>query len=167
MKSAPLLLLLIAAPAAAHGWPSLGPDCAAEVCRARAEARLGCAELPVYIEYQRLSYNQQALTVYNQGLLAWPALPQPAVVPPRPAAVKPGENPTAPRANTATPRGDAATPGANTASPGNDSSESDGPPGRPGAPAVDRRGPGNDSSGSDGPPRVEPPAEDGPENPSR
>src|SRR3954447_3991198 len=109
MKYAPLLSLVMATPALAHGWPSICPDCAAEVCRARAEARLGCAELPAVMEDQYLSFTQQYLMVYNRGGVVQPALPQAVVIPARPRPMNTEALPTTPRAGATAPQG-AATP---------------------------------------------------------
>jgi hypothetical protein len=143
MKYVPLFLLAMAAPAAAHGWPSICPDCAAEVCRARAEARLGCAELGPVMEHQRLLLNHQILLRYNRGLVVQPAFPQAVVVPADPEAMKPGTAAPTPRAATSSsPRTDTETHRRDTTPVGN-------------APA---RG---DTSGDGDLPGALPPAEDG------
>jgi hypothetical protein len=130
MKSAPLLLLAMAAPAMAHGWPSIGPDCAAEFCRARAEAQLGCAEIGPVMERQRLLLNQQFLMRYNRGL-AVPPLQPPAVVGPLgPGATSSGATTVAPRANAPKPRAaNATTSPTDAARPGGDTLRDDDLPG--------------------------------------
>jgi hypothetical protein len=149
MKYAPLFLLAMAAPAAAHGGPSLGPDCAAEVCRARAEARLGCAELGPALEHQRLLLNHQVLMRYNRGLVGPPAFPQATAVPAGTEAMTPGTAATTPRAaNPSSPRTETTPPRRDTT-------------GEENAPA---RG---DTSGGGDLPRALPPASEGRGTPLR
>jgi hypothetical protein len=144
MKSAPLLLLAMAAPAMAHGGPSICPDCAAELCRARAEARLGCAELGPVMEHQRLLLNQQFLMRYNRGFVVAPTQPQAVVAPVGPEATPPASTTVAPRANAPKPRAANATTSPTDAAPT-----------------------GADTPGDDDLPRALPPADGERGNPSR
>jgi hypothetical protein len=77
MKAAPLLLLLMAAPAAAQDWRSDCPDLEAEARRAAAVARFCGAQDYAYLESQRWLANHQALA---QHLYSGPVNPpQPRV----------------------------------------------------------------------------------------
>jgi hypothetical protein len=149
MKYAPLFLLAMAAPAAAHGGPSICPDCAAEVCRARAEAQLGCAELGPVLEHQRLLLNHQILMRYNRGLVVPPAFPQATAVPAGPEAMTPGTAATTPRATTSS------SPRTDTAAPRRDTTREESAPAR------------GDTSGDGDLPRALPPASDGRGTPPR
>ena len=76
-KNAIMILLLMAAPASAHGWRATCPECDSEVCRARALARLDCGELGAVVEAKRQFTNQRILMQYNRWYSAAP-VPQAA-----------------------------------------------------------------------------------------
>jgi hypothetical protein len=66
MKYAPLLLLFLASPACAHGWPGGDLEGRDTMLKARAEYRLDCGQLNAVIEAQRWQTNQRALNQFGR-----------------------------------------------------------------------------------------------------
>src|SRR5689334_11640921 len=60
MKFAPCLIFVMTAPALAHDWRADRAETAAEMCRARYEARLDCYAIQALLESQRMSINASA-----------------------------------------------------------------------------------------------------------
>jgi hypothetical protein len=85
----PLLVLVVAVlavPARAHDWRATRAETAEEFRRARAEAKLGCAEMNALIDQQRMFANQSSLARIPSYLL-------PQMQPARSAAPTSGARP--------------------------------------------------------------------------
>ena len=68
MRHAPLLLLLLAAPAQASGWGRTCPEVKAEIRRIDRLTRYDCGMLTAAVEQERAAFNQQTMSQYNRAL---------------------------------------------------------------------------------------------------